>query len=84
MFNGNDESLDVLNLAGIMLGYQNLIENRKQSEENNIQRNNQKQAKEILDDLHWHFEQQNRLLNYQNRLLRQILDILKGENKNGL
>lgn len=79
----NDEG-NLLNVLGIMLGYENLIENRKQSEANNVEKHNQKQAQEILDDLHKQFDLQNNLLYYQNNLLHQILNILKGENKNGL
>lgn len=75
MFNNND----ILNLIGIVLGYSNLIENRQQSEHNDIEKNNQAQAKHILDDLHQQFEIQNELLYYQNNLLHQILNILKGE-----
>ena len=79
MFNDNGEELDILSIIGIMLGYSNLIENRQQSAHNDIQRHNQEQEKHILDDLHEHFEKQNELLYYQNKLLHQILNILKGE-----
>lgn len=83
MNNGNGE-LDILNVIGIMLGYSNLIENRQQSANNDIETHNQKQAQQILDDLHKQFDLQNNLLYYQNSLLHEILNILKGENKNGL
>ena len=84
MFNGNGGELDILSLIGIILGYSNLIENRQQSAHNDIEKHNQEQEKHILDDLHQHFEKQNKLLYYQNGLLEQILYILKGENKDGL
>ena len=80
MFNGNGGGeLDALSLIGVVLGYSNLIENRQQSAHNDIEKHNQEQEKHILDDLHREFEKQNKLLRYQNRLLHQILDILKGE-----
>ena len=79
MCNGNNGELDLLSVIGIILGYSNLIENRQQSAHNDIEKHNQRQAKEILADLHKHFEKQNDLLYYQNTLLHQILDILKGE-----
>ena len=83
MFNGSEYNggsfWDLLSLFGIVLGYENLIENRKQSENNNVERHNQRQAKQILDDIHEQFEKQNKLLYYQNNLLEQILNILKGE-----
>ena len=94
MFNGNinntggsdggDSTGLMLSIFGIMLGYENLMENRQQSADNNVEKHNQKQAKQILDDLHDQFDRQNALLYYQNNLLEQILDILKGDEKNGL
>ena len=84
MFNGNNGELDILSLIGILLGYSNLLENRQQSAQNDIQKHNQQQAKQILDDLHKHFAKQNELLYYQNDLLHKILNLLKGENKDGL
>lgn len=81
MFNGNgeDKEIDILNLISIVLGYSNLIENREQSAHNDIEKHNRQQEKNILDDLHQHFEKQNELLYYQNHLLHEILNILKGE-----
>lgn len=71
-WNGN-----LLNVLSILLGYENLMENRQQSADNDIERHNQKQAKQILDDLHEQFA-------YQNRLLEEILRILKGDDKDEL
>lgn len=79
MFNGNGGELDILSLISIILGYSNLMENRQQSAHNDIEKHNQEQEKHILDDLHKEFERQNKLLYYQNRLLEEILNILKGE-----
>lgn len=74
----NDNFSDILNIVSILLGYQNLMENRQQSADNNISKNNQEQAKQILDDLHAQFDNQNKILEYQNQLLNEILIILKG------
>lgn len=81
MFNGNggDGEVDLLSIIGIILGYSNLIENRQQSAHNDIEKHNQEQEKHILDDLHQQFEKQNELLYYQNTLLHEILNILKGD-----
>ena len=80
--NGNNNSFgDLLNLISIMLGYENLMENRQQSADNDVNSANQKQVKQILDDLHLRFDVQNEVLKYQNSLLEQILNILKGEKK---
>lgn len=75
----NDNFGNLLNLISILLGYENLMENRQQSAENNISKSNQEQAKQILDDLHEQFNKQNKMLEYQNHLLEQIIILLKGE-----
>lgn len=75
----NDNFGILLDIISILLGYENLMENRQQSAENNINKSNQEQAKQILDDLHEQFNEQNAMLEYQNHLLEQILKILKGE-----
>lgn len=80
--NGNDNNnvaSDLLNIISIMLGYENLMENRQQSAENNVARHNRKQSDQLLADLHEQFDKQNEMLRYQNDLLEQILEILKGE-----
>lgn len=74
MNDNNNWSGNLLNVLSILLGYENLMENRQQSADNMA---NQKQAKQILDDLHEQFA-------YQNRLLEEILRILKGDDKDEL
>lgn len=75
---------DLLNVISIMIGLQNLEENRQQSKANNVGKHNEIQEKHILSDIHQKFDEQNQLLFYQNNLLEEILKILKGGNKNGL
>lgn len=77
MDNNNNWNGNLLNVLSILLGYENLRENRQQSADNDINMANQKQAKQILDDLHEQFD-------YQNRLLEEILKILKGDDKDEL
>lgn len=77
--NNNDILSDLLDIVSILIGYQNLIENREQSAYNDVQKANQIQEQHILDDLHAQFNEQNKMLNYQNDLLKQILNLLKGE-----
>lgn len=71
MNDNNNWNGNLLNVISILLGYENLMENRQQSADNNV---NMAQAKQILDDLHEQFA-------YQNRLLEEILKILKGDDK---
>lgn len=74
MNDNNNWNGNLLNVISILLGYENLMENRQQSADNDVNMANQKQAKQILDDLHEQFA-------YQNRLLEEILKILKGDDK---
>lgn len=77
--NNKDISGNLLDLVSIFIGLENLVENRQQSADNNVNAANQRQAKEILDDLHEQFNKQNKILEYQNHLLEQIIILLKGE-----
>ena len=79
--NNSDMAGNLLDLISVLVGLENLMENRQQSAENDVNSANQRQAKEILDDLHEQFDKQNAMLEYQNHLLEQILFILKGEQK---
>lgn len=79
--NNSDMAGNLLDLISVLVGLENLMENRQQSAENDVNSANQRQAKEILDDLHKQFDKQNAMLEYQNHLLEQILFILKGEQK---
>lgn len=76
---GNNDVGNLLDLISILIGYENLMENRQQSADNDVNIANQKQAKQILDDLHAQFNIQNAMLEYQNELLEEILNLLKGE-----
>lgn len=77
--NNSDMTGNLLDLISILVGLENLMENRQQSAENDVNSANQRQAKEILDDLHEQFNKQNAMLEYQNHLLEEIILLLKGE-----
>lgn len=77
--NNSDMAGNLLDLISVLVGLENLMENRQQSAENDVNSANQRQAKEILDDLHEQFNKQNKILEYQNHLLEQIIILLKGE-----
>lgn len=79
--NNSDMAGNLLNLISVLVGLENLMENRQQSAENDVNSANQRQAKEILDDLHKQFDKQNTMLEYQNHLLEEIILLLKGEEK---
>lgn len=77
--NNSDMPGNLLDLISVLVGLENLMENRQQSAENDVNSANQRQAKEILDDLHKQFDKQNAMLEYQNHLLEEIILLLKGE-----
>ena len=79
--NNSDMAGNLLDLISVLVGLENLMENRQQSAENDVNSANQRQAKEILDDLHKQFDKQNEMLEYQNHLLEEIILLLKGEEK---
>lgn len=69
----NDRFLDLVNIISLVIGMQNLQENREQSAHNDIHAENEAQAKYLLTELMAKFEE-------QNVMLREILNILKGTN----
>lgn len=66
------KDLDALSVLSILLGYENLIENRQQSRQNDVQTANDKQAAFMLSELNHRFDE-------QNVMLKQILEVLTHE-----
>lgn len=64
------KELDALGLISIFLGYENLLENRQQSAQNDVQSANDKQAQYLITALDKKFDE-------QNEMLRKILSILE-------
>lgn len=64
---------EALALASFLLGYENLMENREQSRQNDVQAANDKQAQYLLKELRKQFDE-------QNKMLKQILEVLTSEN----
>lgn len=54
--------MDALQIISLMLGLQNLQENREQSAHNDVQTANDKQAQFLLEELNKRFEEQNEML----------------------
>lgn len=67
--------LDMISLLSFFLGYQNLIENRQQSAQNDVGAANDKQAKFLLEELGRNFEE-------LKAMLREILGVLRHEESN--
>ena len=72
MDNNTLKSLDILSIASFLLLYENLMENREQSRQNNVQSANDKQAKYLLEEIQRQFDEQNKKIN-------RILEILEKE-----
>lgn len=54
--------LDMINILSFWIAVMNLEQNIEQSKEQDINKANEKQQKEILDNIHEQFEQQNELI----------------------
>lgn len=67
--------LDMINILSFWIAVMNLEQNIEQSKEQDINKANEKQQKEILDNIHKQFEEQNQLL-YS--LEKKIDELLKG------
>ena len=65
----NHLNIDLLTVISLILQYENLLENRQQSFDNDVNVANDRQAKFILDKI-------NTRLDEQDRLLRTILERL--------
>lgn len=72
----NNNEIDVLAVVSVLLGLQNLQENREQSAHNDVQMANDKQAKYLLEEITRKFDEQNGMLKEQNVMLDKILKLL--------
>lgn len=71
--NGNGRQYDIidaLSFLSFLLGYENLMENREQSRQNDISAANDKQAKFILERLERRFDE-------QDKLIKELADAIK-------
>lgn len=68
----NENDVDVLAVASILLGLQNLQENREQSAHNDVQSANDKQAEYLLKEINKQFEKQNEILDRISKLLEKF------------
>lgn len=82
MNNYNEDFINSINILSFMIGLKNLEENREQSKHNDVQAANDQQAEFLLSDIHKKFEEQNRILEQQNRLLYELLYLMKNREEN--
>ena len=75
--NRNEEFFDMLNILSLVLGYENLQENRQQSKHNDVQAANSAQAEYLLNEINKRFDEQNKILEEQNTILNKLLERLR-------
>lgn len=66
-------ALDLISVMSLILGYQNLVENRQQSRHNDVAAANDNQAQFLLSELFRRFDE-------QNEMLKKIMEALNIEN----
>lgn len=69
--------MDVISILSLALGYENLLENRQQSAQNDIGAANDAQAKFMLEEINGRFEDQNKVLVEIQQRLQSLEDKLK-------
>ena len=75
--NRNEDFFDVLNILSLVIGYENLQENRQQSRHNDVQAANNVQAEYLLNEINKRFDEQNKILEEQNIILNKLLERLR-------
>lgn len=63
--------MDLLSVISLFIGYQNLLENRSQSAQNDVNAANDRQAQHILSEV-------NARLDRQDEMLKEILEVVRG------
>lgn len=69
--------VDMISILSLALGYENLLENRQQSAQNDIGAANDAQAKFMLEEINGRFEDQNKVLVEIQQRLQSLEDKLK-------
>lgn len=69
--------MDAISILSLALGYENLLENRQQSAQNDIGAANDAQAKFMLEEINRRFEDQNKVLVEIQQRLQSLEDKLK-------
>ena len=58
----NNELINLINILSLVVGLQNMQENKLQSAQNDVQAANDKQAHYLLQEINRRFDEQNRML----------------------
>ena len=75
----NNELINLINILSLVVGLQNMQENRLQSAQNDVQAANDKQAHYLLQEINRRFDEQNKILYEQNVMIKKLLELLEGK-----
>lgn len=73
----NNDLINLINVLSFVIGYSNLQENRQQSAHNDVQAANDKQAQYMLQEINQRFDEQNKILADQNRMLERLIELME-------
>ena len=71
----NNELINLINILSLVVGLQNMQENRLQSAKNDVQAANDRQAEYLLNEITRRFDEQNKILEEQNVMLAKLLEV---------
>ena len=73
----NNELINLINILSLVVGLENMQENRLQSAQNDVQAANDRQAEYLLNEINRRFDEQNKILEEQNVMLARLLELLE-------
>ena len=73
----NNELINLINILSLVVGLQNMQENRLQSAQNDVQVANDRQAEYLLNEINRRFNEQNKILEEQNRMLERLIELME-------
>lgn len=74
MFNQQNQNfMDAVNIVALLIGVENMLENRTQTAQNDVNAANEREARYLLDEL-------GKRLDRQDAMLKEILEVVKHEN----
>ena len=73
----NNELINLINILSFLVGLQNMQENRLQSDQNDVQAANDRQAEYLLNGINRRFDEQNKILDEQNSMLERLIELLE-------
>ena len=73
----NNELINLINILSLVVGLQNMQENRLQSAQNDVQSENDKQAEYLLNEINRRFDEHSKILDEQNSMLERLIELLE-------